>query len=1152
MIITDLKVTGFKSFVEPVRLQIEPGLTGIVGPNGCGKSNVLESLRWVMGATSARALRGAGMDDVIFSGTDRRPARDIAEVTITIDNRAGRAPAPFQEAPSLEVSRKIRRGAGSVFRINGKEVRARDVQLLFADASTGANSPALVRQGQVSELIGAKPENRRRILEEAAGISGLYARRHEAELRLRAAELNLEKLDQLLEHLGEQLKVLQRQARQAARYRLLADEIRGLEAFLLSLRRLEARQAIEAAQKEAKERDLAVADAMRASLGAQRGLEEADGALGPAREEQAIAEAVLRRLEGRRGELDRALEQARAAVAGGQADLKRIDDDSAREQRMVDDASLTLTRLGEEIAALPQASPEAERAAQENLEAALSAADGRRQSAEDALAAARSNIARRDAQAAAARQAASEAQTQLDRRKQALAAAKVQLDQMVAALPDGSALAAARAAVEKAQAASLEALENADRAEADADRLAAAEAEARAAAQAAQSQLASLTSERDGLQAILRRAPKSAHRAVLEDLRPAAGFEKALAAALGDDLQGSTEKAADIVWTGAEKPDIVWPFECVVLGNHVQGPAELAARLAAVAVVDAATFGNLPALPTGARVVTKAGDLARWDGFVRKAGAVAGAAAILEQRGRLEALAGLIAPLEEQSRALAAGAAQARAATASAQANARNLRGAAPQALARLAREREQAAKLEVAESQIRAKAEAARDGLAVLEAEVSAATLTLQERNAALNGLSGDDTTDAPKLAALVQAVEATRQEAADARAALSDWRRASAQLAGQRNRLAAEQADWTRRKAEAATRITQLGRERFAAETRIAGASAIPAEVSEKRNALLAEMPRAEQRQRAATDALVEAETRLRALRDAVRSGEAAAAGAREARALVQARLEAMQMRLADLDEEVARKLGFAPDELERRAAAALGDKATNLDKASAQSKLDRALRDREALGGVNLQAEDEAGSVGERINGLTADRDDLTAAIAKLRGGVDEINAEGRERLIKAFDKVHGHFRVLFETLFGGGTAELQLTESDDPLGGGLEVYACPPGKKLQSMSLMSGGEQALTAAALIFAVFLSNPAPVCVLDEVDAPLDDANVDRFCLMLEQMRKDTDTRFIVITHHPITMARMDRLFGVTMAERGVSQVVSVDLQRAEALIGA
>ncbi|MCU0883104.1 MAG: chromosome segregation protein SMC, partial [Hyphomonadaceae bacterium] len=234
-----------------------------------------------------------------------------------------------------------------------------------------------------------------------------------------------------------------------------------------------------------------------------------------------------------------------------------------------------------------------------------------------------------------------------------------------------------------------------------------------------------------------------------------------------------------------------------------------------------------------------------------------------------------------------------------------------------------------------------------------------------------------------------------------------------------------------------------------------------------------------------------------------------------------------------------------------ASLGERAAGWDSTTAQSKLERALRDREALGGVNLQADEEAADVSTRVDGLTSDRADLTGAIAKLRGGVDEINAEGRERLIAAFDKVHGHFRVLFETLFGGGTAELQLTESDDPLGGGLEVYACPPGKRLQSMSLMSGGEQALTAAALIFAVFLSNPAPVCVLDEVDAPLDDANVDRFCLMLEQMRKDTDTRFIVITHHPITMARMDRLFGVTMAERGVSQVVSVDLQKAEALVG-
>jgi chromosome segregation protein len=1147
MKITDLKVSGFKSFVEPVRLQIEPGLTGIVGPNGCGKSNVLESLRWVMGATSARALRGAGMDDVIFSGTDRRPARDLAEVTITIDNSAGKAPPPFNEAPSLEVTRKIRRGAGSTFRINGREVRARDVQLLFADASTGANSPALVRQGQVSELIGAKPENRRRILEEAAGISGLYARRHEAELRLRAAEANLEKLDQLLEHLDGQLKSLQRQARQAARYRTLAEEIRGLEAFLLADRRRQAVAARDEAGAQVKAADLAVADAARAALAAQRDLSQAEGSLDPAREELAIAEAVLRRLEARRSDFDRTLEQARSEVAGAEADLKRIDADAQREQRMVDDAVSSLTAIEGLLAAMPVGDPAAEAAGLAAAQSALEDAERQRARADQMLGEARADLARRQAELAAGRTALADAQAAHGRRVQALSQAKAELERLRASLPDGSALQAARLAVEEAQGASMAALEAADTSEAEADRLATAETAARDAARAVQSKLDALLAERSALEALLRKAPGGNHKPVLDDVRPAPGYEKALAAALGDDLQGSLDPAAGAVWRGAQPVPLQWPFACKTLADHVQAPAQLAARLAMVAVVD-----TLPAaLPVGARAVTLSGDLVRWDGFAKKAGVVAGAAVVLEQRNRREALTAEIVPLEAEAQSLAAAAAAARAEAASARATARNLRAAAPQSLTRLSQTREALARIEMAEGQARSRLEAAQAACDVQQAEVDGAAALVDSRERALAAIGPASDGDTSAINTLQAEADKARTAADEARGALNELRRAGQQLAEQRARHNADQQAWTRRQTEARARLAGLGRERFNAEARLAAARAIPAQVDERRQALLAELPRAEARQRAASDGLVSAETLLRNLRDAARTTETAAGSAREARAALQARLEALDLRLADLDAEIARTLGFAPDELDRRVAAGPAGRTSGLDTVTAQARLDRALRDREALGGVNLQAEDEAGEISARIEGLSADRADLTGAIAKLRGGVDEINAEGRERLIAAFDKVHGHFRVLFETLFGGGTAELQLTESDDPLGGGLEVFACPPGKRLQSMSLMSGGEQALTAAALIFAVFLSNPAPVCVLDEVDAPLDDANVDRFCLMLEQMRKETDTRFIVITHHPITMARMDRLFGVTMAERGVSQVVSVDLQKAEALVG-
>ena len=377
-----LRIAGFKSFVDPVEFHIEPGLTGIVGPNGCGKSNVLESLRWVMGANSAKAMRGQGMDDVIFAGASGRPSRNHAEVQLTIDNAQRRAPQPFTDAPLLEVSRRIDRGQGSTYKVNGKEVRARDVQLLFADASTGANSPALVRQGQISELIAAKPQNRRRILEEAGGVAGLHTRRHEAELRLRAAETNLERLDDISRELETTLARLKREARQAEKYKKISAEIRALQAALLYVRWNDARVAAEAAKAELAEADQAVAEATRDATRAQTAALAAQEALKPAREEDAVAAALLHRATLERDRLDMAEQAARDEIARITADQTRIAADAEREQDAAADAERELARLAAdleavqaEIAAAPERGPELE-AALKTAEEARAAADG--------------------------------------------------------------------------------------------------------------------------------------------------------------------------------------------------------------------------------------------------------------------------------------------------------------------------------------------------------------------------------------------------------------------------------------------------------------------------------------------------------------------------------------------------------------------------------------------------------------------------------------------------------------------------------------------------------------------------------------------------------------------------------------------------------
>jgi chromosome segregation protein len=363
---------------------------------------------------------------------------------------------------------------------------------------------------------------------------------------------------------------------------------------------------------------------------------------------------------------------------------------------------------------------------------------------------------------------------------------------------------------------------------------------------------------------------------------------------------------------------------------------------------------------------------------------------------------------------------------------------------------------------------------------------------------------------------------------------------------------ASWQTRLKAAEARLSELDQESAKAMTRKQAATDAPIEIEKRQRELLSHVPAAQARKAKADDTLSQTEATIRSLRDQDRLASQTLSTARETRAAATIRTESATDRLQELSDEIKRALQLDPADCERRARAAMGEAFDQTTIHATEQRLAKLLYDREAIGGVNLRADEEVAEQEARLDALVADKDDLTSAIAKLRGGVDQINEEGKERLIAAFDTVHGHFRVLFEALFDGGTAELRLTESDDPLGGGLEVYACPPGKKLQSLTLMSGGEQALTASALIFAVFLSNPSPICVLDEVDAPLDDSNVDRYCRLLNEMRQRTETRFIVITHHPITMARMDRLFGVTMAERGVSQLVSVDLSRAEALISA
>lgn len=1153
MRIANIKITGFKSFVDGVSLPISSGLTGIVGPNGCGKSNILEAMRWVMGATSAKALRGSEMDDVIFSGTDTRPARDIAEVVLTLENNDKSAPEPFRNDETLEISRRIRRGIGSVFRINGKEVRAKDVQLIFADASSGANSPALVRQGQVSELINAKPENRRRVIEEAAGISGIQARRHEAQTKLAATQTNLERIGEIIIIMEEQVNALKKEARRAEKYRGLASNIRAFETFI-QLQRFES-------MKASFEKTIADFNAANSQSGeaiikvnaANRAIEEIEKKIPAAREEQAIADAILRQLEAKKHDFDRDLQLAQELATLSNSNIARIDQDSLRENELLSDAEEAisendkkLAELGEIInldAEIENAQIKADEAHQktQNLEAELNIALSARakleaewQNANSAKAQSESEIARLEAQL------------------------KSQASNLQQKSENGTLLIEIEKLAEQIKSKENE-LETANKAyetlQIEVQNCQIIENECRQQKDEISNKYNKLKAQADGLSSIIGKGGKSINRPALDEIKVAAGYERAVAAALGDDLDGAIANDGDIVWRGANAQEIAWPDtinqNLKTLKDVVSAPKELNARLVAVAIIDDETFAKIDALPIGLRIVTLNGDLKRWDGFTKSRNAQSSSAIRLEQKNQLTDLLTQIEPLEDAQKEAAANLASARANLMSAQTRANNGRNAAPEIMRALGQLRSQFSRLEGEKMR--------KDGeIAALIANIENSKAALLDAQNRLKELERAQTRDfkvaineANDAASnLSKKVQDARAEASKALSNYMSLSREQESREANIKELKAQNDTWLSRIERAQTRLAELAQERIKQISALEIANSKPKEIEVARQALLNELPIIEARKAKADDIYSQIEIELRTANTELRQCESALAIAKEAQNSAAILRDSWVERIDEFKLEIQTNFNFAADELERRAEAALGNSFASMTLEKAQSNLARALSDRETLGGVNLRAEDELKEQSERADKLRTESEDLLAAIGKLNKAIDEINAEGRERLLAAFDVVNGHFSQLFGALFGGGEAHLALTETDDPLGGGLEVYACPPGKRLQTMSLMSGGEQALTATALIFAVFLSNPAPVSVLDELDAPLDDANVDRFCALMDEMRKRTETRFICITHHPITMARMDRLFGVTMAERGVSQIVAVDLSRAEAMI--
>ena len=874
-----LEIVGFKSFADKTHLLIENGLTGIVGPNGCGKSNIVEALRWCMGETSAKSLRGSGMEDVIFSGTSNRPSKNIAEVNILLENNENIS--QFRDTPEIEVRRRIEKDKGSSYYINGKEVRARDVQILFADLSTGAHSPSMVSQGKVGSLITAKPTDRRAILEEAAGIGGLHARRHEAELRLTAAENNLKKADDIMKQIELQLKNLLKQAEEASRYKTISNDIKKNEALLTFLKIQEINKELKESQEGLNEIDDDISAVTIEKNYSTELLDNENKRIKPLRNDFAEITSKLQRLNLEYEDLFKQEQRTKEEAEKLRVDLKNTNDDLQSENININNANSNIKRL---------------------------------------------------------------------------------------------------------------------------------------------------TEEKTG---------------ILE-------FEKTYSQ-IEDKTNDDFKKISD------------------ELNNEQKALETLSEKI----------FANIRNLETKEEINNY---LKYFKNFN-----------------------------EDQSRIL--------------NETINNFENIRPNNIKENLRNilnafNENSRKIENLQDVIR------KDNDQLLSFNKEEAKNEFTEKTFLLKALQ-------EKYAIFLSKYETLKNDSIKRKERIKS--------------IDTEIDNWRNLEQNSKTKSENLLSRLKTLEKELVKIQIKPSEIGEQKGFYQENIKNTEEARSKINSEIEIAENKITEINKVLTTITEKVLEAREKKVRFETLIDNHKLKINELENKVKEDFKCSIDDLLNEEDK-LSIEKTNIEEI--ETLLKNLKDERDNMGAVNLRADDETKNLENQINKMMEDRKDLMAGILKLKSSINELNQKGREKLIDAYDKVGRKFNDVYTKLFGGGNARLELIESDDPLEAGLELLVSPPGKKLQSITLLSGGEQALTAMALIFAVFLINPAPICILDEVDAPLDDANVTRFCSLIEELTKITETKFIVITHHALTMSRMNRLYGVTMAERGVSQLVAVDLEKAEEMV--
>ena len=1131
-----VRISGFKSFLEPTEILINDGLTGVVGPNGCGKSNIVEAVKWVMGENSARQMRGDEMDDIIFAGTSERPARNFAEVSIKLDNSERKAPANFNHLEEIEISRKIEREKGSIYRVNSKQVRARDIQLIFADNGTGARSSGIVSQGRIAQIIDATSEDRRIILEEAANIKGLHNRRHEAELKLNGANENLNRLMDIEQTYQDQLIELEKQGRKAARYRSVGDRLRKAEATLfLTL--------LNTAENEfndfKKHLDIAKENVNKGQINVFKHTEAKQEILNELPEFKKLETkkiTVLQSLNITKIRLEEEKSSAKTTLNNTLNQISQIETDIQREVEIKQDAKKTLLSLFTEEEKLKSESTDFLTKKTDalklvkDLKAKTEEANTKLSTITSEIYSIKSDKSDLEKRISVLTDKIKNSEFQISEfnskeDEQLLKKNNQQLSKLKQILRNKN----QNLVSNKQELIKLE------------------EKEVKLSDQKSNTDqnFNVINAELNSLSSIL--GDDTLNKNSLEkSINNIGNLEKAIGSVLGETLLAPIHSdqnhfLKNTYWRNDLKTKFSseLPKGAIPIISEIKKNSILDIALIGVGIVkDEETAYDLQKnLSFGQALTTSKGGLWRWDGFVQPQGVQNGYSERLQQIAKLKLLQNKLPAVTKEQKVIESKIDENQLGISKCKRDIIELESQISELI-------KNSNTLELTNSKLDAKLLSSK---VLLKEHLDITKISQKELVGLKNQLN--NSINLPSLLAdelkIRNIADQCRNELADAMASEQQIKTHESFQARNLMQINNQSENWKKRENEASMRLMSLQDRLKKLKDDQKRLTSLPDDFEKREEDLNKQIDKAVQDKNIASDKLVHTETNLHNIEKLEREAEQKVSSFREEMIKIEASLNLARTKIQNIEARVFEKLRINTDKLLE--IVGFNEKNNlNVSIELLERTVQRLINERESLGAVNLRAEEEMKEMKEKIETMSSERIDLELAIEKLRTGIFELNKEGRQRLKDSFNDVNKNFKDLFQKLFGGGDAELKLVGSEDPLKAGLEVLASPPGKKMQLLSLLSGGEQALTAISLIFSVFLCNPAPICILDEVDAPLDDTNVGRFCDLLNKIVAETNTYFMVVTHHRLTMAKMDRLFGVTMEQKGISRLVSVNLEEA------